>query len=67
MGLINRALDKLRGKGLRVVLYAVITLGTMTIGLNLPEPQKQAIVNGSALVIEALTAEEPAAPDTEGE
>lgn len=63
MGLIKRFIAKLEGKALKVVLYGLITVGTLTVGINLPEPQKQAIVNGSALVIEALSIDD----DTGGE
>lgn len=66
MGLIQRTLNKLRGKGLRVVLYGLVTVGSLAVGLTLPEPTKQAIVGGSAIVIEALTAPDaPAAVEGE--
>ena len=65
MGLIKRVIDRLRGKALKVVLYGLLTLGGLTLGVNLPEPTKAAIVNGSAIVIEALNA--GSAEDTGGE
>ncbi|GGX52362.1 hypothetical protein [Saccharospirillum salsuginis] len=56
--MIKRLLNKLRGKALRVSLTGLVSLGALALGVNLAPGTQQAIVSGTAVVLEALTVED---------
>lgn len=55
---IGGVASKLRGKALKLAIGALVSVVCLVMGVNLPEPTKQAFVSGSAAFVEAILAAE---------